>query len=447
MKKIAIIFVLLLLGISLLFIVISKFRVTQEAVATNSKDAEFQKLQAELNKEKHRKKVLARFEVEGLHGLTLEDISLTLLDYSYHILNDSGRPEPFVTVQCKINIGKFEKAAENFKAHLKSTGMQAPIHIQLPDSERIIIGLIDNEKNEFITFTSLPKSVRAVVKFADLQKKKPEYMIFTIVPDENCTECGMVKAFSTAVFGFNENNKTYDKILDIKTYRRVDPDEDIENGIGYIEKSTVSWSDWINNEYRELIVSTERELLGGKADAKPKFKNKKEIYTWINDKELSLIERIIDEKSTMNRRIRQLSASAEVTLKDGELYEISETGGDKKITSTNGKIDSYLLSPDKHYVAYSIIVGYTDDAGVYEEGEKIPQVPVYHIVVMDRDLKKILKEIKPPSEHEPFIYADKWISNDELLLYDADGIAVGRKYIFNAVSNELRQAGIEVEDD
>lgn len=446
MKKSILISILLLLGISLLFIVISKSRVAQEAVASNSKDAEFQKLQNELNKEKHRKKVLARFEVEGLRGLTVEDISLTLLDYSCHILNDSGKPEPFVTVRCKINIGKLEKDAEKLKSYLQSTGRQAPIHIELPDPERIIIGLIDNIKDEFITFASLPKSMKPVVQFAELRKKKPEYMIFTIVPDENCTECDMVKAFSTAVFGFNEKNKTYDKILDIKTYRRVDPEDDIENGIGYIEKSTVSWSDWINNDHRELIVSTERELLNGKADTTPEFKNKKEIYTWINDKELSLIERIVDGKSTLNLRTRKLSAVAEVTLKEGELYEISETGGDKKITSTNGKVNSYLLSPDKHYVAYSIVAGHTDSVGLYEEGEEIPKVPIYHIVVMDLNLKKILKEIKPPSENDPFIYADKWISDNELLFHDADGFAVSFRYVYNAGTNELRRADIQEEE-
>ena len=89
----------------------------------------------------------------------------------------------------------------------------------------------------------------------------------------------------------------------------------------------------------------------------------------------------------MSRRGRPLSA-VELTLKDGELYEMSGNAGASKITSTNGKINSYLLSPDKRYVAYSIIVGYTNDAGLYEEGEKIPQVPVYHIVVMDLDLKR-----------------------------------------------------------
>ncbi|MEW6066821.1 MAG: hypothetical protein AB1610_00775 [Nitrospirota bacterium] len=447
MKKIAIRLIVILLGISLSFFIILKSIVAQEVAATNSKDAEFQKSQAELNKEKHRKKVVSRFEVmEGLRGLTVKDISLALLDYSYHYLNDSGRRQPFVTVHCRIDISKFEKDAEKLREHLKSTGMRAPIEIQLPDTERTIIGLLDDVKGEFVTFAALPKSMKPLVQFANLRKNKPEYVILTLEPNENCTDCDLVNALSTAVFGFDEQNKTHFKILEVKTYRRVYPDEDIEKGIGYIEKSTVSWSDWINNEYRELIISTERELLDGKTDTKLEFKNKKEIYSWINDKELSLVERIVDGKSTMNRRGRRSSAGAEVILKDGELYEISGKEKGNKITSTNGKINSYLLSPDRRYVAYSMGVGYTDSVGLYEEGEEPGQVPVYHIVVMDLELKKILKEVKPPSEDNPFIYVDKWISNDELLLHDADGFAVSSSYIYNAGTNELRLADIEEQE-
>lgn len=410
----------------------------------NASEKKFQELQDELKKEKHKKKVVSRFEViEGLRGLTIDDISLTLLDYSYHYLNESGRRQPFVTVRCRIDISKFEKEAEKLKAYLKSTGSQAPVNIQLPDPERIIVGLLDDLKDEFITFASLPKSVKPVVKFAELRKNKPEYMILILEPNENCTECEQVNALNTAVMGFDEKNKTYYKALDVKTYRSVDGYDDLDAGIGYIDKSTVSWSDWINNEYRELIVSTEREILESKAGAKPRFRNKKEIYSWVNDKELALVERIVDGKSTMSRRGRLLSVGPEVTLKDGELYEISGKEVGSKITSTDGKISSYLLSPDKRYVAYSIIVGYTNDAGVYEDVEEIPQVPVYHIVVMDLELKKQLTEIKPPSENEPFIYADRWISNEELLLYDADGIAVGWHYIYNAGVNELRRADLQ----
>jgi len=423
------------------------------APAENLSDATFHKLQDELRKEKHRKKVLSRFEeVEGLHGLTLEDISLTLLDYSYHTLNDSGKPEPFITVRCDIDISKFEKNAEKLRENLRSTGRQAPVHIQLPDSERTIFGMLDNAKDEFITLASLPNWLKAVVQFVELRKNRPEYIILTLEPADNCTKCDLIESLSTVVFGFDEQSKTYSEVLDVKTYRAVHAQDSPSAESVYIDKASVSWSDWIENEYRELIISTDREIKGANENATATFKNKREIYSWVNDKELILVERIIDGKSTISRRIRPLS-TVEVTLKDGELYEISGKVGYRsellalslignQITFTGGKIDSFILSPDKHYVAYSVIVGYTDDAGDYESDEMIPQVPLYHIVVMDLDLKKELKVIKPPIEQEPFIIADRWISTDELLLHDADGLVVCWQYIYSAGTNELRRADI-----
>lgn len=405
----------------------------------NSSEKTFQELQNELNKEKFKRKVVSRFEViEGLRGLNVDDISLTLLNYSYHFLNDSGRRQPFVTVQCRIDISRFEKDAKKLKAYLQSTG-RPRADIQLPDSERTILGLIDDVKDEFITLASIPKWAKAVVKFAELRKNKPEYIILTLEPAENCTECDLVKAFSTAVFGFDKKNKAYEKIMDLKTYREVDVYDDLNTGYGYIDKSIVSWSDWINNEYRELIISTERETLGPGGAAKAAFKNKKEIYSWVNDKKLALVERIVDGKSTMSRRGGTLSA-VEVELKDGELYEKRGKAGTSKITSTDGEIHSYLVSPNKHYVAYSTIAGYHKVVGLDGDGDARP---VFHIVVMDLSVKKQLTEIKPQSKHEPFIYADRWISNDELLLTDADGFAVGWRYVYNAGTNELRRADIQ----
>ncbi len=436
MKRVFVTLLFIGLSVSVFYVVKGKYANLMD----NASEKTFQELQDELKKEKHKKKVISRFEVvEGLRGLNVEDISLTLLDYSYHYLNDSGRRQPFVTVKCLIDIRKFEKDADKLREHLKSIGRQAPVNIQLPDSERLILGLIDDEKDEFITIAALPKSVKPVVKFAELRKNKPEYMILTLEPDESCTKCDTYYALNTAIMGFDERDKTYYSVMEIKTYQVVDGFDDLDAGIGYIDKATVSWSDWIDNEYRELIVETEREILGTEEDAKATFQNKKEIYSWVNDKELALVERIVDEKITMSRKGSPLSVGPEVTLKNGELYEMSGNEAKNKITDTDGKIDSYLMSPDKHYVAYSIIVGYTNDAGDYEGSDEIPQVPVYHIIVMDLELKKQLTVIKPPSENEPFIYTDRWVSNDELMLYDADGIAVGRRYFYNASSNELRR--------
>jgi hypothetical protein len=157
---------------------------------------------------------------------------------------------------------------------------------------------------------------------------------------------------------------------------------------------------------------------------------------------LALVEQSIDGKSIKSRQEASTSPPHEVTLKDGELYDLNGQAGGGAITTTGGKINEYIQSPDKRYVAYSVIVGYTDDAGDYDPDEKIPQVPVYHIIVMDLILKKQLTEIKPPSDNEPFIYAKRWSSNEELVLYDADGIAVGMTYFYNVINNELRRANL-----
>lgn len=390
-----------------------------------SPDAAFQQLQNDLRKEKYKKKVLSRFEVvEGLKGLTLDDISLTLLDYSYHIMNDSGKLEPFLRVQCDIDISRFEKDAEQFKAHLKSMGVRAKPQIQLPDRQRIIFGLIDNEKDEFITFASLPKSKKMTVQFAELRKKKPEYIIFTVEPDESCTDCDMSRSFTSGIFGYDQKNKSYIKILDLKTFSN---------------KSVISWTDWINNEYRELIVTSEKGAMDEDAESQPSFRNKKEIYSWAKDRELVLIERIIDGKKTMSRR-PSAASGVDVTLKDGELYEVIGGKRGKKITTTGGKVDGFLLSPGKQYVAYSINVGTYEIVPLEGEGENRP---VHNIGIFDLDQNKLLKVIKPPSESEPFLYTNSWISEEELILTEADGFATGLRYVYSAGDNELRTAEID----
>ena len=429
--------------IALIAVGLTQSSSVQAAPTGTADNSAFQKLQSDLNKEKYKKKVLSRFEVvEGLRGLTLDDISLTLLNYSYHILNDSGKPEPFLTMRCNIDISRFEKGAEELRKSLQAKGQRGPINIELPDSERTIVGVIDNEKDELITFASVPKTVNLSAKFAELQNKKPEYIILSMEPADPRTGDARLFGMGTTIFAFDEKSKTYNNLLDLKTYQRVDPYDDMENHSGYIDKSTLTWSDLINGEYRELIVSTERETLDGNPDARLAFRNRKDIYGWVNAKKLALVERIVDGKITISRRGVQKSRPHDVMLKDGELYELNGQAAGVPITATGGKINNFLQSPDKRYVAYSVIVGYTDDAGDYGKDEKIPQVPVYHILVMDLTLRKQLTEIKPPSDSEPFIYAKRWSSNEELVLYDADGFAVGEKYFYNVVSNELRKGNL-----
>jgi hypothetical protein len=142
----------------------------------------------------------------------------------------------------------------------------------------------------------------------------------------------------------------------------------------------------------------------------------------------------------VQERILKRSSGLEITLKNGELYEMGWLRLGNKITSTGGKINSYLMSPGKNYVTYSIIVGSYKVVGEDGQGE---ETPTHHIIVMDLDHKKLLTEIKPQSKDEPFIYVDRWISNQKLRLTEADGFATALNYIYDIDTNELRTANPE----
>ncbi len=160
---------------------------------------------------------------------------------------------------------------------------------------------------------------------------------------------------------------------------------------------------------------------------------------------LSLIVAVnFSDFRAVQEHILKKRAGLDITLKDGELYKMGWIRVGSKITSTGGKISSYLVSPDKRYVAYSIIVGYREEAGD-DESAAIAQVPVHYIVVMDLKHRKQLTVIKPVSENEPYIHIDRWISREELLVYDADGIVVGREYIYNASTDQLRRADMQAQ--
>lgn len=412
---------------------LSEITPTISKITSTVPDKTFQDVQAELNKDYCKKKVVSRFEVvEGLRGLEIKDITLTLLEYSCHRLNDSGRQQAFVKAQCRIDINKYEMQADMIREHERAVGRRGPVNIQLPDKERTILGVIDAEKEELITLAALPKSVRPIVQFAELQKNKPEYIIFTVAPSDQSSDREVLKGLITTVFGFDPAQKTYSKVLEVKTDRGAD-------------KYSISWSDWINDTYRELIISMDSEVTGSEGQAAAGFKNKKEYYTWVNDKELALVERVVDGQIAMSNRGKTSSSPSDVMLKDGELYVSSGAVPAARLTSTGGKIESFLVSPDKHYVACAVAVGVEKVYGL-DDDEGDPRT-VHHIIVVDLDQRKQLTEIGSQSKGEPFIFADKWISNEKLIIMEADGFATGMTYVYNAELNVLRMAEIsEIEE-
>ncbi len=126
-----------------------------------------------------------------------------------------------------------------------------------------------------------------------------------------------------------------------------------------------------------------------------------------------------------------------LTLRNGELYELSGKVPGIKLTSTGGKINNFLLSPDKHYVAYAIVAGEYKVVGL--DGTADTRA-VLNIGVMDLNRREEIAEIEPQSDGEPFINADRWISNEDLLLTETDGFTSGNRYVYSVGLDELRIA-------
>jgi hypothetical protein len=83
-------------------------------------------------------------------------------------------------------------------------------------------------------------------------------------------------------------------------------------------------------------------------------------------------------------------------LKDGEVWTAYLDGqGKAQITTTASRVEDYLLSPGLNYMAYTKILKYVDEPGIFEEGEEVPKRSLCSIVIMDLKRRKTMKEILP----------------------------------------------------
>lgn len=125
-------------------------------------------------------------------------------------------------------------------------------------------------------------------------------------------------------------------------------------------------------------------------------------------------------------------------LRNGEVW-IFDRGGQriKQVTKTTGKVEGFLFSPTLKYLAYSKIIKYIDEPGLWEEGEKIPQRAVCSIIIMELGNQKILKEIMPTENN--WIYPAKWLPGEKLLFYGASGFDVWGFFEYDVQKNVERE--------
>ncbi len=122
-------------------------------------------------------------------------------------------------------------------------------------------------------------------------------------------------------------------------------------------------------------------------------------------------------------------------LKEGEIWTSDIQGEEiKQLTDTDGKIEDFLFSPTLEYVAYSKIIKYVDEPGLWEEGES-PQRAVTSIVIEKLKDHSILEEIFPSD----WIYISKWISAKKLIYYESSGFDIAGFFEYDIQRGAVEQ--------
>jgi Tol biopolymer transport system component len=109
-------------------------------------------------------------------------------------------------------------------------------------------------------------------------------------------------------------------------------------------------------------------------------------------------------------------------LKGGEVWIADQNGQSKvQVTTTARKVEDFIISPDMKYFAYTKVLKYVDEPGLFEEGEEVPKRSVCSIVVVDLGPRKVLSEILPENN---WICLARWLPDQRLLCYESSGFDV-----------------------
>lgn len=126
-------------------------------------------------------------------------------------------------------------------------------------------------------------------------------------------------------------------------------------------------------------------------------------------------------------------------LSNGVIYSYDFSDNTKSILiNTTDSIQKFIVSPDHRYIAYEKYYKHIKSAGIYENEEDRPFVPINSIVVWDLNLMKKIEEIEPEKNGLFHVNIIKWIDNDVLLFGEAG------HFDFNGYVTYTINAGIKV---
>ncbi|MDD5712224.1 MAG: hypothetical protein PHY31_05615, partial [Smithellaceae bacterium] len=115
--------------------------------------------------------------------------------------------------------------------------------------------------------------------------------------------------------------------------------------------------------------------------------------------------------------------------------------GRVRITPPDQQVEEFVFSPGLNYLAYTKIIAYVDEPGLWEEDEVVPQRALCAIVIMEPATGKVLKVIDPPDGN--WIYPAQWTSPTQLLYYVASGFDVWGYFVYDERTGSAAEIDVE----
>ncbi len=239
----------------------------------------------DLNSESNNKIIVESINRREQVQYSRKDVTINLRDITLHNTDSSGMPQVFIIVKCFIKgtgqiIGKeFNPRGDILRTYIDH------------DKVDMLFGPFDLEEHVFKVWGTFNNGAEPDLRFIDLRKNGPEYILLGEKdPGEPaCEDCDPPERVDAVVIGYDPKGKKYNELLRIQSYLFV-----ATSGPTYRQWSNIKWSDWINKQYRALIVTTLR--LGDKTE----FTERADIYTLNDQQSLNLAARIDDGKVVLN---------------------------------------------------------------------------------------------------------------------------------------------------
>lgn len=255
------------------------------------------------------RKAILDFPNSGLSSLGINDISCSLIHHQGVNSNSADTlkwtPLQITIAKCSVNIAPYQSAANEIQ-EVEARNKMPRAKFIIPSATQTVVGIMDPEHHKFSPLDIFQQYIPSV-RLEKFSTNGPDYLfIVGEAPEDEaysvCTDCGDIILKDLSIWALNKNENTYYKLSSMKSYALNSIETEDGGSIYYVDIFQFAMSDWIDNAFRQLIITTNRHILDYHDIQLPyEFDKRIAIYR-LNDKnELFMAELIQDNKPVFNR--------------------------------------------------------------------------------------------------------------------------------------------------